>query len=410
MIGLKKIVVRKMAVLTKSQQEILNAERELWVSELTFAEEDFAERLQRVQSDISSQGLSGALVFDPENMFWLTGYQTIGYFTFQAMFVPERGKPVVITRVVNRDMALALPTIADAVPIFDTQDHVQELSRFLNETVAGKSIGLETVSRYLNISDYRRLAAGTEVQFVDWNGSIEAFRAIKSEAQLDRMRQAARAVEAGIDAALKEIAPGKTDNDLAAALIAGSTRAGSEYFGHPPMVVAGPRSELCFALWRRNTIEKGDVVLLEGAGVVDRYHALMSRSAVVGQPTDEHKATAEALIEILETAVSNIKPGLTAGEIDSLCRSKVEAKGLGKYFKSRTAYGIGIGFPPNWAEGHIYSIRPDDPMVIQPNMTFHIIPTMFRKGFGMAISDSVRVTETGCELLTNYPRDLVIVD
>ncbi|KIC07348.1 hypothetical protein RA19_24405 [Leisingera sp. ANG-M1] len=398
-----------MHALTQSQQEIMNAQRQIWPQELSFPEEDFAARLARVQQDLHSKDLDGALLFDPENMFWLTGYQTIGYFTFQAMYVPAAGKPVVITRVVNRDMALALPTIAAAVPVFDTQDHIAVLAEFLNQTGA-RRLGLETVSRYLNVSDHRRLEAAAEVPFTDWNGTIEQFRMIKSPAQLDRMRAAARAVEAGIDAALKEIAPGKTDNDLAAALIGGSTRAGSEYFGHPPMVVAGPRSELCFALWRRNTIQKGDVVLLEGAGVVDRYHALMSRSAVVGKPTDEHKATAEALNEILETAVDNIKPGLTAGEIDHLCRARVEAKGLGKYFKSRTAYGIGIGFPPNWAEGHIYSIRPDDPLVIQPNMTFHIIPTMFREGFGMAISDSVCVTESGCEVLTRYPRDLVVVD
>lgn len=398
-----------MHALTQSQQEIMNAQRQIWPQELSFPEEDFAARLEQVQQDLRSKDLDGALLFDPENMFWLTGYQTIGYFTFQAMYVPAKGKPVVITRVVNRDMALALPTIAAAVPVFDTQDHIAVLAEFLNQTGA-RRLGLETVSRYLNVADHRRLTGVSEVPFTDWNGTIEQFRMIKSPAQLDRMRAAARAVEAGIHAALKEIAPGKTDNDLAAALIGGSTRAGSEYFGHPPMVVAGPRSELCFALWRRNTIQKGDVVLLEGAGVVDRYHALMSRSAVVGQPTDEHKATAEALIEILETAVDNIKPGLTAGEIDHLCRARVEAKGLGKYFKSRTAYGIGIGFPPNWAEGHIYSIRPDDPLVIQPNMTFHIIPTMFREGFGMAISDSVCVTDSGCEVLTRYPRDLVVVD
>ena len=399
-----------MSPFTKSQLEIVNSERQIWPNELCFSEGDFAERLCLVQTDIAILGLAGSLIFDPENMFWLTGFQTIGYFTFQAMYVPATGKPTVITRVVNRDMALALPTIADVVSVFDTQDHIVELSEFINKFGKGEKIGLETVSRYLNISDYQKLVTSVSAIFVDWNGVIEQFRILKSEAQLDRMRAAARAVEAGVDAALKEIAPGKTDNDLAAALISGSTRAGSEYFGHPPMVVSGPRSELCFALWRRNEIKKGDVVLLEGAGVVDRYHAMMSRSAVVGKPTKEQKMTAEALIEVLETAIDNIKPGLTAGEVDHLCRSKIEAKGLGKYFKSRIAYGIGIGFPPNWAEGHIYSIQPNDPMVIQPNMTFHVIPTMFRKGYGMAISDSVLVTENGCESLTHYPRDLVIVD
>lgn len=400
-----------MQLYTPSQQQILNADRKLWPQELCFQEEDFAERLARTQQKIAEQSLQGALLFDPENMFWLTGYQTIGYFTFQAMFVPVTGKPIVITRVVNKDLAMALSTIEQVIPIFDTQNHTQVLAEFLKQQLTYDcSIGLETVSRYLSIFDHRQLIELSDIHFVDWNAVIEKFRMIKSPEQLKRMRAAGKAVAVGIDAALKEIAPGKTDNDLAAALIAGSTRAGSEYFGHPPMVATGPRSELCFALWNRRTIERGDVVLLEGAGVVDRYHAMMSRSAVVGQPTDEHKATEEALIEILETAQANIKPGLTAGEIDHLCRSKVEAKGLGKYFKSRTAYGIGIGFPPNWAEGHIYAIRPDDPLLIEENMTFHIIPTIFREGFGMAISDSVCVTQSGCELLTHYPRDLVIVD
>ncbi len=399
-----------MQPLSENQHSTANAARRIWPAELAFQEDVYASRLNLVQENLLSRGLAGTLLFDPENMFWLTGYQTIGYFTFQTMFVPVAGKPTVVTRVVNRDMALALPTIGDAVPIFDTEDHIEVLNSFLTNAVQLGQIGLETTSRYLNVHDYTRLMEHLGNRFAPFIGVIEANRLVKTDQELDRMRAAARAVEAGVDSALKTIAPGKTDNDLAAALYGGSISSGSEYIGHPPMVVAGPRSELCFALWKRNTIEEGDVVLLEGAGCVDRYHAMMSRSAVVGKASDEHKKTADALIEILDTAVSTIRPGITAGEVDYACRSKVENRGLGQYFKSRTAYGIGIGFPPNWAEGHIYSLRPDDPQVLKPNMTFHVIPTMFREGFGMAISDSVRVTETGCELLTNYPRDLVEVE
>lgn len=394
----------------RTQQEILGSERNIWPGELAFSEVTYLDRLELIQKELLTRGLCGALIFDPENMYWLTGYQTIGYFTFQTMFVPVSGKPVMITRVVNRDMALALPTIGDAVSVFDTQDHVDVLESYLKKTTPTGQIGIETTSNYLNIHDHSRLVDRLGDRFVPFVGVIGPYRMIKSANELDRMRAAARAIEAGMDAALHTIAPGKTDNDLAAALYQGSIAAGSEYIGHPPMVVAGPRSELCFALWKRNTIQKGDVVLLEGAGCIDRYHAMMSRSAVVGKATDEHKATADALIEILETAIETIRPGITSGEVDFACRSKVEKRGLGRYFKSRTAYGIGIGFPPNWAEGHLYSLRPDDPMVLQPDMTFHVIPTMFRKGFGMAISDSIRVTQNGCEVLTNYPRHLIEVE
>ena len=43
-------------------------------------------------------------------------------------------------------------------------------------------------------------------------------------------------------------------------------------------------------------------------------------------------------------------------------------------------------------------------------MTFHVIPTLFLDGFGMCFSDSVRVTQSGCELLTDFPRRLFVVD
>jgi len=385
--------------------------RSYWPGELAFSVTDYRQKLEGYQDELKQQNLVGALIFDPENIFWLTGYQTIGYFTFQVLYVPVNGLPILVTRIVNRDLALALPTIESVQPICDTDDAMTVLSDYLNQVVPHHlNIGLETESWCLKVSDYRQLIKLSKINFIDHNGYIQQQRIIKTPAQIKRMKSAARAVEQGMAQALKSIAPGKTENDIAAALYQGTIAAGSEYIGHPPMVVAGKRSALCFALWKRNVIKNGDVVLLEGGACVDRYHALMSRTAIVGKPTDEHKSSADALIEILETAIENIKPGVTAGDVDQICRSTIKKKGFEKYYKSRTAYGIGIGFPPNWAEGHIYSIRPNDEKILEENMTFHIIPTIFREDFGMAISDSVRVCGNGCEVLTQYPRDLVIID
>ncbi|MEM9497292.1 MAG: Xaa-Pro peptidase family protein [Pseudomonadota bacterium] len=383
--------------------------RTYWPDELCFPETTFAARLAPVQADLARTGLAGVLIFDPENMFWLTGYQTIGYFTFQAMFVPASGQPLIVTRIVNRDVARALPTISDAIAVSDTEDHIDVLARVLRRSAPHGPVGYESKSRYLNVHDHARLSEAAGPVLLPWDGCIEAHRLIKSAEELDRIRQAARCVEAGMEAAIAAIAPGTTDNAVAAALYQGSIAAGSEYIGHPPMVVSGTRSALCFALWRRKTIERGDVVLLEGAGCIDRYHAIMARTAIVGPPEDRHKAAAEALIDVLETAVSTIRPGVTAGEVDRICRARMEARGFGASFRSRTAYGIGIGFPPNWAEGHIYAIRPEDPLVLRANMTFHVIPTLFFDSFGMAISDSVVVTDSGCDVLTRAPRDLIVV-
>jgi len=370
----------------------------------------YLQRIADVQSDLRARGLAGVLIFDPENLFWLTGYQTIGYFTFHATFVGADAPPVIIARVVNRDLALAHPTIGGFESIVDTADPIEVLAGYLNRVVGDASIGVETASRNLSVADFRRLDATVHCRMDDWGGVIEAGRIVKSASEIESTRKAARAAEAGLSAAISVIAAGCTENDVAAAMFEATIRNGSEYLGHPPLVVTGKTTALCFAMWRRREIRRGDVVLLEAAGCVDRLHAMLSRPVVVGKPTREQQDVADALQGVLEAAIEGIKPGLTAGEVDRRCRDVVERKGLGDYFRHRSAYGIGIGFPPNWSEGHIYAIRPNDPLVLKPNMTFHLIPTIFKESFGMCFSDSVRVTESGCELLTDFPRRLFSVE
>ena len=372
---------------------------------LPFDSSVYARRLQDIQSELAQRNLSGWLLFDPENIFWLTGYQTIGYFTFHCLFIGRDAQPVVIGRVVNRDLAMAHGTLGGFKAIVDTASPVDILADYLNASLStAVPLGIETRSTNCSVQDFLELESKLDVQLEACNGMIEDRRVIKTDAEIACMRQAARAAEAGLRAAIDVIEPGKTENDVAAAMFQANIAAGSEYLGHPPLVVAGETTGLCFAMWRRREIRSGDIVLLEAAGCVNRYHAMLSRPVVVGTPTAEHRQAADALQGVLEAAVETIKPGLTAGEIDVACRSVVEKLGLGRYFKHRSAYGIGIGFPPNWSEGHIYAIRPDDERVIQPNMTFHVIPTLFFETFGMCFSDSVRVTETGCELLTDFPR------
>lgn len=370
----------------------------------------YTDRIDRLQSELLARGLRGLLLFDPENMFWLTGYQTIGYFTFQAMWVGTTSRPVLVSRVVNRELARAHETIDEFEAVNDTADHVDVLASCLSRWVDAKTrVAVETHSRYLSVHDFARLKRATLVEWIDANDIIEQWRAVKTEAEIGRMRLAARAAESGLAAAIRAVAPGKTENDVAAAMFEANIAAGSEYLGHPPLVVTGPATALCFAMWRRREIRIGDVVLLEAAGCVDRYHSMVSRPVVVGTPTGEQRAAADALQAVLETAIDSIAPGRTAGEIDARCRKMVGRRGLAQYFLHRSAYGIGIGFPPNWSEGHIFAIRPGDPLVLQPNMTFHVIPTVFKESFGMCFSDSVRVTESGCELLTDFPRQLFTI-
>jgi Xaa-Pro dipeptidase len=366
--------------------------------------------LELVRSSLHQHGLGAAILFDPENIFWLTGYRSIGYFTFQCVIVLRSGRPVMVSRRVNQAIALSNDQIGHFVPIEDTEDAVQVVAGFLKgKTDQTIDIGVETASTYLSVDTYSDLNAAVSNRLVSWSGVAEKARTIKSIEQLGYMRQAARAAEAGMDAAIKAIAPGRSENDLAAAMLHGTTAAGSEYT-RVPLVVAGQATGVCFTTWQRRTILRGDVVFLEAAANINRYHAVIARSCTVGPASPDQKRIAGVTIEALNRTIDAIRPGTTSGAIDAICRGVFEAAGLGRYFNHRTAYSIGIGFPPNWAEGRFLALKPEDPTVLVPGMTFHIVPTVFLEKYGFMTSESIAVTESGCEVLTNYPRQLFEVE
>jgi Xaa-Pro aminopeptidase len=97
---------------------------------------------------------------------------------------------------------------------------------------------------------------------------------------------------------------------------------------------------------------------------------------------------------------------VTAAEVAAGFTTVIEAAGYEK--KSRLGYSIGIGFPPDWGERTV-SVRSDDHTVLAENMTFHLIAGMWITGSGFEVSETIRVTDSGVELLTDVPRELIVI-
>lgn len=378
------------------------------VNELTESPKEYRHRINGLCSALRADNLGSALVFNPDHIFWLTGFQTIGYFTFQALLVESNQRITLISRTVNQPLASINPVIDSFVAISDNEIGIETLTNFLNRDPSNNGqIGLETNSNNFNVDDYQFLTTHLKVSVVSWNYPYQEFRRIKTPDQLAWMRRAGHAAVKGLDAAVNAISVGASENDIAAAMYQGSISAGSEYLGHPPLVVSGPRTALCFAMWKRRVIEPQDVVLLESAGCINRYHAMAATSVVVGEATPIQRESARVILEVLGTAIDTIRPGIRSKDVDAACRRVTEQADVSQYFLHRTGYGIGIGFPPNWSEGHFLALRKDDDTVLEPGMTFHCVPTLFRDSFGMCFSTSIVVTDSGCEILTPYPRTLV---
>jgi Xaa-Pro dipeptidase len=116
---------------------------------------------------------------------------------------------------------------------------------------------------------------------------------------------------------------------------------------------------------------------------------------------------ADVIIEALGAAIAAIRPGVTSGSVDEACRGPIERAGFEPNFRKRTGYSVGVGYAPDWGEGYIVSLRRDDPTRLEPGMVFHMPPALrVSRRYGLGFSETVVVTDTGCDVLTQHPRRL----
>ncbi len=353
---------------------------------------------------MAERRLDVLLVHTPENIFYLTGYQTPGYYWHQALIVPLESEPVFIPPPHEASLVPEFCWVEDVRLFPDVSDWSQVTADVLNEKgLRSAVVGIEERSWYLTVDNRDRIGQLLpRLGFKSASGLIESVRLIKSTLELDYMRKAAQFSATGMRAGIDAVAEGATELEVAAAVHSALDLAGSEYTGLPAFITSGARSELVHATWSAKTIESGDLVFLEIPGGHNRYHAAHSRGVFIGEPSDTVLAADRTSRTALERAKSVIRPGVEARRVFEAGSAVINGSGLPYKQGRRIAYGIGIAFPPGWDEGDILSISAEEEMLLQPGMTFHLITTMRLPGIGaFGCSDTVMVTETGCETLTS---------
>jgi Xaa-Pro dipeptidase len=380
------------------------------VEPLPFSTAEYEARLAALRREMSSQNVDAFVSFTPENIYYLTGHDTPGYYFYQACVVTMNAAPVNVLRRIESTNTLWRSWNRRTVIYEDREDPVAATLWLLGElgVLAGR-VALEENSFFVTPRRHSDLTAG-----IQRSGGIpiaaqpvEALRLLKSEEEIAYLRTGARIVEAAMHAAVDASREGVTENDVAAEMLAAMVRAGGEYSGLPPFITSGPRTSLCHATWGGRTLVKGDVLAYELPGVFKRYAAPLFRCGTVGPAPADVRALGEACQASLEAVIAAIRPGATSADVHEQSRSTFERAGFGDLLGHRTGYSVGINYPPDWGEGHILSIWADDDRTLEPGMSLHLVPGIFVPGRHLVvISDTVLVTADGCEVLTNFSREL----
>lgn len=356
---------------------------------------DHSSRLQRTQAAIEQRRLHALLVSYLPNIRYLCGFTgsagillvtdrdrvllTDGRYTEQAE-VEVRGAKVKIVK---------KAALAAAAEWFQKHPRLSRIGiEAAHMTVSDRATLGKTISRRA------RLVAAPPI--------IESQRVTKDAEEIAAIR---KACGLGVDLLrilTSKLRPEVKESEVAGELEFAARRAGADQMAFPTIIASGERSALPHGRASSARIPAEAFVVCDFGVILAGYCSDMTRTIHVGRPQNQASSAYEAVKEAQQAALYAVKPGTTVGEVDHAARKLLYNHGLGKFFTHSTGHGLGLEIH----EAPKVAAAQKD--VLRPGMVITIEPGIYLPGkWGIRIEDTVVVTETGCEILTPCPKDLL---
>jgi len=385
-----------------------------------FSPAEYQRRLGLVRAAMEEQNIDLLFVEDPSNMSWLTGYDGWSFYVHQGVLVFLDQDPIWWGRSQDANGAIRTCWMADENVQWYPDHFVQSrtchpmemLAAIIRDRGYGASrIGVELENYYFSAKAFLVLQHELPNAFlVDATALVNWQRAVKSGEEIAFMRKAAAIAEGMVDHILARVEPGVKKAELVAEIYGKAIRGQGDDWGDYPAIVpllpSGSDAAAPHLTWDGRTFEKGAATFFEIAGCYRRYHTPFCRTVYLGTPPQKMLDAEAALVEGLEAGLDAARAGNTAADIARALAAPLERAGIDR--AARAGYPIGLSYPPDWGERTI-SIRLEDQTVLEPGMTFHFMPGLWMDSWGLEITESILIRETGpAECLCNRPRKMFV--
>ena len=335
------------------------------------------------------------LVTDPAGRLFATGFHS----SAGALLVTSSDAWFFID---SRYFEAAEKTIAGAhIRLISSEKPLtDQLKALLNEREI-KSVGFE--DEIVPHAKYLEWTEKLETMLVPARRLIDNLRAVKSPDDLEKMIKAQRVAEKSFEEILPLISMDITEKQLTAELIYRFLLNGADDKSFDPIVVSGAKSSMPHG-------EPGDVRISAGFLTIDFGVKLegwcsdTTRTLCIGQPDDEMVKIYDTVLAAQDAGIKAIRAGVPGADVDSAARTVIEDAGYGEYF----GHGFGHSLGLEVHESVTASPLSEDTLVA--GVVLSAEPGIYIPGrYGVRIEDVVYVTETGCENITNIPKDLMIL-
>ena len=363
-------------------------------------------RVEKARRLMAEHKIDAIMLCQGTSLVYFTNIAWSGGERLFACVIPVKGEPFFVCPAFEEDRAreqIALGPFAGNADVRTWHEHESPYERVAqglrDHGITTATIGMEETIDFVFSHGVRNAAKGSTI--VSATPVTAGCRSIKDAHELELMRLASNVTLKAYEAAYKALKEGMTQTDFARLVSAAHAQLG---FQGGAGVQVGEYSALPHGSIKPQTIREGTILLIDGGCNIAGYQSDLSRTFVLGRPTDKMKRVFELERKAQDAALAAAKPGVPCEAVDAAARKVIVDAGYGpdyKYFTHRVGHGIGM----DWHEWP-YLVR-GNTLPLAPGMTFSDEPGIYIRGeFGVRLEDDMYITEDGAKLFTPQSESL----
>lgn len=351
-------------------------------------------RVEELRRRMQQENIDAYIVMSPENRRYLSGFTG----SSANLFISgEEAFLLTDFRYVEQATAQA-PGFQVVKTAQDTIAPLAELGQ------AARRIGFE--GDYVTFADYSKLKeAFAQAELVSLPNMVNHLRSVKDADEVALIRQAVKVADDAFVEILKYLELGQTEEEITLQLEFAMRKLGASGRSFDFIVASGWRSAMPHGVASSKQIGSNEFLTLDFGAIYQGYCSDMTRTVFLGEPGEKHREVYEVVLAAQLAGIEAVKPGRTGKEVDAIARKVIADAGYGDYFGHGLGHSVGLAIH----EGP--NLNPREERVLEPGMVVTVEPGIYIPDWGgVRIEDIVLVTDTGCEVLTQAPKQFIIIE
>lgn len=350
-------------------------------------------RVQAFLDKMEEKELDGIIINNLKNVYYLTGF----WGSNGTVFI-SRDRQVLVT---DARYIIAAKQEVTGFEIFAERDELATIAKIAQDMGLSR-IGFEDE---ISVSYYHRMQAAFEgLELIPQTQLVEALRMIKDETEIATIRKACSISDQAFHDALEFIKPGKTEIEIANFLDFRMRELGAAGLSFDTILASGINSSKPHAHPMHKPVELGEAITMDFGCLYEHYVSDMTRTIYLGHVSDEQAEIYNTVLKANQALIDQAKDGLGFRDFDKIPRDIIVEAGYGQYFTHGIGHGIGLDIH----EEPYFSQTSTE--VIKSGMVLTDEPGIYIEGkYGVRIEDDILITDTGCELLTLAPKELIVI-